>query len=89
MLSKLYVIKKIFFIFLAKILNNEKSYQIHFYNIGGIEIITKEFKSFYTDEKIKEIDDKIKQLKTNKNSIFIKDYTCSIQSDNDSKIFFN
>ncbi len=54
-------------------MNNDKNYQNHFYNIDGIEILTKELRSSFTEDNIKEIDDKIKQLKNNKSAQFFKD----------------
>lgn len=50
-------------------------------------MLSKELKQFFTDDKIKEIDDKIKQLKTSKTANFFKENFVYL-NDNDSILAF-
>ena len=47
---------------------NKKGLQMQtiFYNLDGIEIMLKELRSLYTEDKIKEIEDLYKSIKSNK-----------------------
>ncbi len=71
---------------LSKLLKQSIDFQNTFYNINGIELLFKELHSLYSENQLKEIDDKVKALKANKTKNANSDKIFLLEKDEDAII---
>ena len=68
----------------SSIMKNSEEMQNIFYNLDGVDSALRELKSTYTEEKLKEIEDSLKSIKTSKNKKSEREKVFILEKDDES-----